>query len=539
MKNESRTNKSIKNIVISVIGEISTIVVAFVARTYFIRLLGAEYLGVNGLFLSIVAFLSVAELGFGLAITFSLYKPLAEKDETKIKALMQLFRKVYTIVGLVVIALGLAFLPFLHFFTKDVSDIGNLYVYFILILMTAAVSYFFSYKMTLIIADQKAYIVELYKQIIFVIYNIIQVVLLILWQNFYLFLIAHFVAVLANNLMINHKANKLYPFLKDKEKVKLPKEEATILKKNIRAMFYQQIGATLHTTLKNPIISATVSIIILGVYTNYQLITDTLVKVITIIFTAITASIGNLGATVDNRKTEKAFRNIYFGNFWLMAFCTAMLFTLITPFITLWAGTDYLLDDYVVLAIIFNFYILGMRKSVIQFKTALGLFWYDRFRPFIEAIVGVGLMILLGYYLGLVGIFLGNIINYFVVTFWIEPIVLYKHGFKMKPIRFYLIYLQYFVVTCAIAAISYYATSFLKEINVGALLLTALITAVVVNLLLFLIYRKTSEYKYMKNLIITAIKSIKNKIVSKKSQKESIPNIAVEERKDKQETTED
>lgn len=331
MKNESRTNKSIKNIVISVIGEISTIVVAFVARTYFIRLLGAEYLGVNGLFLSIVAFLSVAELGFGAAITFSLYKPLAEKNETKVKALMQLFRKVYTIIGLIIIALGIAFLPFLHFFTKDVSGIGNLYIYFILILMTTAISYFFSYKRTLIIADQKAYIVETYKYIIFVIYNIIQIVLLILWQNFYLFLIAHFIAIFVNNLMINYKANKMFPFLKDRKKVKLPKEETKILKKNIRAMFYQSIGAKLHTTLKNPIISAMVSIIILGVYTNYQLITDTLIKLITIMFTAITASIGNLGATSDNIKSEKIFRNIFFGNFWLMAFCTTMLFTLLTP----------------------------------------------------------------------------------------------------------------------------------------------------------------------------------------------------------------
>ena len=164
MKNESRTNKSIKNIVISVIGEISTIIVAFVARTYFIRLLGAEYLGINGLFLSIVAFLSVAELGFGAAITFSLYKPLAEKDETKVKALMQLFRKVYTIIGLIIIALGIAFLPFLHFFTKDVSGIGNLYVYFILIYPISQWIYIFIAKTSYLLIFNRN-ILNLYKKL--------------------------------------------------------------------------------------------------------------------------------------------------------------------------------------------------------------------------------------------------------------------------------------------------------------------------------------------------------------------------------------
>ena len=163
-----------------------------------------------------------------------------------------------------------------------------------------------------------------------------------------------------------------------------------------------------------------------------------------------------------------------------------------------------------------------MRQAVRRFKIALGLFWYDRYRPFIEAVVGIGLMILLGHYLGLVGIFLGNIINYFIVTFWIEPIVLYKHGFKMKPIRFYLTYLQYFVITCIIAAISYFSTSFIKEINIGTFVLTALITAIIVNLILFLIYRKTSEYKYMKGLVITTIKSIKNKGASFQKKKTKV-----------------
>lgn len=510
MLTNARTAKSIKNIGVSVVGQILSIVIAFITRTYFIRLLGQEFLGINGLFISIVSFLAVAELGFGAAITFSLYKPLAEEDTERIKSLMNLFRKIYIIIGFAIIVLGLLFMPFLHYFTRDVAGIGNLYIYFLLFLLNSAFSYFYSYKGTLIIADQKGYVIETYRYIIFTLYNLAQLAILILTQNYYLFLVAQLAGTIVRNFMINYKANKLFPLLKEKNINKLSAEDSTSLKKNIRAMLYQRLGAVFNTTLKAPIISGIVSIVVLGIYTNYQLITDSLIKIIAIIFTSLTASVGNLGATSDKVKSEKIFKNIFFANYWIIAFSSLMLIALFNPFIRLWAGEDYLLSFGVVLFIVLNFYLFGMRKAVMSFKTAFGLFWYDRYRPFLEAIAGIALMIILGNRIGLIGIFIGNSMTN-IISLCIEPYVLYRYGFEMKNRSFYLKYLLYFGLTIVVGIVIYYLNSLLVDGAVWRFILRFFFNLVVINLVFYLLFRKTTNYNYFKKTVVNVLRQFKIK----------------------------
>lgn len=158
----TRTKNSMKNITFSILGQTSDIVLSFVVRTIFIYYLGAEYLGINGLFINILSLLSLAELGIGSAITYSLYEPLANNNSKKIKGIMSIFKKTYiSIAGFILLA-GLLLLPFLDFFIRDMPDISNIRMIYLIFLLNSAVSYLFSYKRALIIADQKKYIDSIY-----------------------------------------------------------------------------------------------------------------------------------------------------------------------------------------------------------------------------------------------------------------------------------------------------------------------------------------------------------------------------------------
>ena len=56
--------------------------------------------------------LSLTELGLGTAVSFALYKPLAENDEPKIGALMHFYKKAYQLIALLTAAFALLLLPF-------------------------------------------------------------------------------------------------------------------------------------------------------------------------------------------------------------------------------------------------------------------------------------------------------------------------------------------------------------------------------------------------------------------------------------------
>ena len=140
----SRTEKSFYNISIALIGQILAIIVSFFSRIVFIKILGNEYLGVSGLFTSIMSVLSLVELGVGPAIIFTLYEPLANKDENRLKSIMALYKKLYIIIGIIILVIGLIISPFLSIFIKDTLDIDNLKLIYLLFLLNTSITYFFT-----------------------------------------------------------------------------------------------------------------------------------------------------------------------------------------------------------------------------------------------------------------------------------------------------------------------------------------------------------------------------------------------------------
>lgn len=505
-----RIRSSLINLTFAISGQILGLLVSFVARIVFIQTLGTEYLGLNGLFTNIISILSLVELGIGPAIAFSLYKPLAEKDVEKIKSLMRFFRKAYISVGFMVLILGCGLTPFLGYFIKDIPDIPNIQLLFLLFVINSAISYFYSYKRTLIISDQKRYIVTIYRYSFFILLNIVQIIVLFLTKNFILFLVCQIGATLAENIMVSKKADQLYPYLREKNHHHLDKQTLSEISKNVRAMIVHKLGGVIVNTSDNIIISKFVGLVQVGLYSNYQLIINALNIITGQVFSSIIASVGNLGVTETNERKKFIFQVVFFLNFWIFSLITICLFILINPFIELWLGKEYILNIATTSVIILNFYLTGMRQSALTFRDALGIFWYDRHKPIFESIIKILASLYLVRYFGILGVFIGTTISTLTTVSWIEPYVLYKYGLRSSVISYFKRYLLYSIVTLLTLFITLGLTNIFNEVNVLNFSIQLIICIVIPNIIFIGLFYRTEEFQYLRNVLINfVLKKIK------------------------------
>lgn len=497
----SRTLNSIKNIKFTLIGQLLSILLSFISRTVFIYYLSAEYLGLNGLFTNIISLLSLAELGVGSAITFSIYKPLANNDIPKIRVLMRLFKKAYIFIGIFMLVAGVLFTPFLGFFIKELPQIENLELIYILFLITSSLTYFFSYKRALIIADQKKYIDSVYHYAFLIIVNIVQIIVLITLGNYILFLLVKLFFTLLENYLISLKATKLYPFLKQKCDDNIDSEEKITIVNNIKALMLHRIGSIIVTGTDNLLISKFVGIVSVGLYSNYLLIIGTLNTFYSLIFQSMTASIGNLGAIESKQRTKLTFEAIDFFAFWLYAFSSIALFNLFNPFIKLWIGESYVFNNKIVFVIAINFFIQGLRKSVLTFRDALGLFWYDRYKPIFESTFNLIFSIYLAIEYGIIGVLLGTTFSTILTASWIEPYVLYKYGFSSKFNEYLKRFVSRVLMLMIIGFCTWRLTNIVEEITIKGFIIMLSINIIVPNICFVVIYFKTKEFKFLVSLI--------------------------------------
>ncbi len=497
-----RSENSIKNIIVNIGSQLLNIVLGFVCRTVFIRTLGEAYLGVSGLFSNILTLLSLTELGVGTAIAFSMYKPLAENDHKKIGALMGLYKRAYRVIGLVVAAVGLAFTPFYPYFIKNPPDIPNLTIIYLLYIFNTVITYFFSYKQSIINADQKNYICTLYQYGFSIVQNVAQIAILFITRNFILYLCIQIVFSFLTNFLLARKAQKMYPYLNKYDKEKLGKDDKASIIKNIKAMFMHRIGSAVVNGTDTLVMSSLVGIISVGIYSNYFLMTNTLRNLTSQIFAGITASVGNLGALEDKKKSYQIYLSINFAGFWIFSFCSICLFCLFNPFITIWTGRkDLLFSVPVVFLIVLNFYATGMRQATLTFKDAFGLFWYDRYKAVIEAVINLITSIILTQRYGVAGVFIGTLISTITIDFWVEPLVLFKHGFHSPVKPFFIRYAYYAVLTAAVGFLTWYACSFVPGSGFSAFAVKCVICLIVPNVLYLAIFWSTKEFQYLKSFV--------------------------------------
>jgi Membrane protein involved in the export of O-antigen and teichoic acid len=497
----SRTTNAIRNITYAIVGQGLALIIGFISRIVFIHILGAEYLGINGLFTNILSILSLAEMGFGTAIVYTMYKPLAERDNYKLRALMNLYKNAYIIIGIIIAIVGAALTPFLSFFIKEIPNVPYIQLIYLMFVANSSISYFYSYKRSLIIADQKKHIDTFYRYFFYFLLNIAQIVILLFTKNYILFIGLQIISTFIENVCISKKVDKLYPFLKERGKTKLDKEEKNIIGRNVKAMVYHKIGGIVVMGTDNILISKFVGVIQVGIYSNYLLIINALNSILGLAFQSITASIGNLGVTETNEKGLFIFECINFIGFWIYASVSICLINLINPFIRLWLGSDYLFPMPLVIIIIVSFYLTGMRKSVLTFRDALGLFWYDRYKSIFEAAINLVVSILLAQKIGVAGVFIGTIISTLTTCFWVEPYILFKYGFKTSAIPYFERYIKFSLFLLFVGGITWLICTIFPDGSFMGFIYRLLVSAVVPNIIFLVVFWRCKEYKYLLSII--------------------------------------
>lgn len=506
-----RTRNSLLNITSGLVGQSLTFGLGFVVRTIFIYQLGSTFLGVSGLFGNILTLFSFAELGFGQAIVFALYKPIANNDEEKISSLMALFRKAYTGMFFVVLVLGLSLYPFLDFFVKDVNVIPHLGIIYLMYVASSACTYLFAYKNTYIIAVQKSYVSNIITYFFSIGTAVLQTIALLVFCNYFIFLGIQIVSSILQNIAVAIKCNKMFPFFNKKEITPLSKEEKNDIVKNVKALAIYKIGTLSLNATDNIIISKFVGILSVGYYSNYLLLSSSVNSILSTIFGNITASIGNLNASDDNETKYRMFFIINMATFWLYSVVAITLFCCLTPFIHVWVGDEYVLSTDVVFVMVLNIYIAGMLYSSFNYRQTMGLFRQGKIRPIISAVMNIGISVWLVQYWGIAGVLWGTVITRLMTNGWFDPYIVFKRGFKRSPLPYFTDYLLKVFVFFITGALCFYVVSFIPGDNFLQVLLKAIVSFLLANAVYLLLFHRTSEFKYIKNVALNMKSIIKNK----------------------------
>ncbi len=463
----------------------------------FTHTLSEDYVGINGLFTDILNVLALSELGIGTAITYALYKPISEKNIEKQKSLMLLYKRMYRVIAGVVLGVGLLIIPFMDVLIKNQPQVDNLILLYLFYLANSVVSYLFIYKRTLIDAHQLSYIGVLCQTFFLVVQNIIQIVILCTTHNFLLFVIVLLSCTLFNNITISVKANRMYPFLKDHNVEPLEAEEKKSIKQNIKAMLMHKVGNVVVTNTDNLLLSSLVGIVSVAIYSNYFLVIGSIRQVLNQAFQGITASVGNLGVEESKERIKRIFDASFFIGQWMFGFAAICLYEVLTPFVELSFGSQYVFGTAITFVLCINFYLTGMRQATLVFRDSLGLFWYDRYKSIFEALINLVVSLILGYYYGVIGIFLGTLISTITTSLWVEPYMLYKHRLKM-PVRGYFIkYAWYVIVTAGAWYVTDMACSFIGGSVLIQCVLKLGICIIVPNLIFLIIYCRNKEFVFV------------------------------------------
>lgn len=496
----SRTKNTARNIMFGTANQVISLLLSFVSRTIFIKILGAGYLGINGLFSDILMMLSMADLGLGTAMVYSFYKPLAENAYNEIAALIAFYRKIYNFIALSVAIIGLALIPFLGYIVHLDKPIPYINVYYLFFLANTVISYLFVYKTSIIDADQKNYVVTKYQMIVNIGRVLVQSVTLLIYKNYFVYLGIQVLCSLINNLIASKKADELYPYIK-KSTHKLDEQEKKSIYANMKSIFIYKISGVLLNGTDNTLISILVGTVWVGFYSNYNLVIIALNNFVNIVYSSATASIGNLVVNEKPRKRFEVFQSMQAISLIISTFATVCLYMLFNNLIFVWLGTKYVLNDYILAAIIANFYFGSVVHPIWSYREATGLYMQTKYIMIIAAIVNLILSIIMGKLMGMSGIFLASLIARLTTYFWFEPNLLFKKYFN-EPVRKYYITLLFNVIfTIAIIALISVATDNIIIDSWPKLLIKTILVALFTLVLTIAFYYRTSGFKLLLNKV--------------------------------------
>ncbi len=473
------------------------IILPFINRTVMTQKLGGEYLGLNSLCLSILQVLSLSELGFGSALVFSMYKPLAEDNHEEICALLNLYRKIYKIIAFVMIGFGLCVLPFLHLLIKGKAPQDtNIYLVFLIYLFNSVLSYLlFAYKSSIPNVMQRNDITSNINTLTHGIMQIMQICVIWFLQDYYLCLIIMPAATIVHNLILNYTVKKKYPEYVCRGEVSAEKKKE--IKVKVTGLMINKVCQVTRNSLDSICVSAFLGLKLNGMYNNYYYVINALIGFGVVILQSMQAGVGNSIVMDTKEKNYQDMKRLNFLYMWLNGFCTACLLCLYQPFIEQFFGKKMVFG--ISVAVLFAVYYYALKMGDIRglYSDGIGLWWENRYRAIAESVANILLNIVLGKLFGVHGIILATLISLVIINFGYGSQIVFTHYFQNGKLKeYFLNHGFYAAVTAVVCAVTYLICT---RIRISSLLLTLLmrgvICVIVPNALYFLIYRHTSMYK--------------------------------------------
>lgn len=504
----------IKNVFAKWIGIFLITILQFISRRFFIIYFSDDLLGLSGLLQSVIAMLSLLELGVGSAIYYSLYEPLARNNTKKIAAIMELYKRIYIIIGITVLILGLAMLPLLSYFIDTELAIGTVRIAFCILLSDTVLSYFMAYTRNIFNADQKEYFCTNIDTITTILAIVTQVIVTLITNNYYLYLAGKVIWTIVANLVVFLFSYQKYPYLKRKSNYKLSVEYMREFKKNVKTLCISNISTYLVFSTDNILISRYVGFGSVFIYSNYSMIISAVNKLFHNIFNSAQASVGNYVVNNDTEKSYMLFENIFFVNYLITGFTSVSLITMFNSFMKIWLGEKYVWPIYIVAVLVINNYLRFINQTVALFRNAIGLYNPYRFYKywgFVEG--GVNLvtsLVLIKIFKGeeIVGVFLGTTISTALVFSFVGTHALFKYYFGIDKLKSFV--RKYFIYLSLTALYSFTCVLTLEQIsianNIIKFIIATLISLVVPNTLNFVIFRGNNNFAFLKRMIISKVK---------------------------------
>ncbi len=517
MENSGRKEKVIKNVTSQMGASLVQSLLGFVTRRAFLMYLGENLLGLNGVMTSIIGMLSLAELGVGEAINYSLYEPLARGDKERVASIMALYRKLYFTIAAVVAGLGLVLIPLLHLLVETTVPITTVYFAFGLYLLDTCLSYCLAYNRNIITADQKDYIVIRTNMICQIIMQVLQVGLILITKNYYVYLITKVAITVLQNAYLYFRANKMYPYIKKRDTEKLPKTYTDKLGHNVKALFITRLSYFCVSGTDNLLLSSFVNLASVAIYNNYVTIFTLFNKTFNTVFDKARAIIGNYIVVNGDKNAYQLFRRIFFMNFLITSYTSIGIMVVSNAVINIWLGEGHSWTPLLVGVLVFNNYSRYILQTCEAFRGAKGLYCPRPFVKYVslaEGLLNLGASLLLIFLLDnrILGVFLGTAISTVVSTIAV-PWIVYKFLFE-RPLReFYAIYFKYFAVAGIALLLSAFAFELLHTPNhILNAVIGIVVCSVVTGGIYLAVFWKTDEFKYNLGIAKNLLMRIRNKI---------------------------
>ena len=491
-----RTRNATRNIAFDGTLEIVNLLFPFVIRSVMLHCLGTEYLGLNGLFRSLLTFLNLAELGVGSAMVFSMYRPIAEDDAPTICTLLRLYRTLYRIIGLVVGAVGLLLVPVLpDLISGDVPAGMNLYVLYLMNLGNTVVTYWlFAYRSSLLQAHQRRDVISKVSLAVRLAEYILKILILVFTRNYYFYLAVQLLCQITVNLLTAVCASRMYP--RYVPAGKLPKEKTRDIFRRVRDLFTSKVSATVFDSADTLVVSAFMGLAVLAVYQNYYFVITALRMMLMVMLNACMAGVGNKMVMESREANYRDLEKISLLFSWVLGVSSSMLLCTVQPFMNLWMGEENMLPAGLVLCFTVYYYSMGANKLVNMFKDAAGIWRMDRWRPLTAALVNLGLNLATVRWLGLYGVLLSSVFSIVVIQIpWLFH-NLFRAVFPRERMgRYIRLFCGLTAVALASCAVSWYLCRMASLDVWPSLILNAAVSFLVPNVFYFAVYGRNPVFR--------------------------------------------